>query len=99
MKKCKIIGYGKVTTKETKEEMLRIVIGIPSISDKYIGTMTTVVFLEYSKQLEEELQEAIEKNLEVYYQTSDNIISGTTKITKLELRPSMIYESHDDEDF
>lgn len=99
MKKCKIIGYAKFEEKETKEEMLRIVIGIPSISDKYIGTMTTTVFLEYSKQLEEELKEAIDKNLEVYYQTSDNIITGKTKITKLEIRPSMIYENHDDEDF
>lgn len=99
MKKCKIIGYGKFEEKETKEEMLRIVIGIPSISDKYIGTMTTTVFLEYSKQLEEELKEAIEKNLEVYYQTSDNIITGKTKITKLEICPSMIYQSNDDEEF
>ena len=99
MKKCKIIGYGKFEEKETKEEMLRIAIGIPSISDKYIGTMTTTVFLEYSKQLEEELKEAIDKNLEVYYQTSDNIITGKTKITKLEIRPSMIYQSNDDEEF
>lgn len=99
MKKCKIIGYGKFEEKETKEEMLRIVIGIPSISEKYIGIMTTTVFLEYSNQLEDELKEAIDKNLEVYYQTSDNIITGKTKITKLEIRPSMVYQSHDDEDF
>ena len=99
MKKCKIIGYGKFEDKETKEEMLRIVIGIPSNNDKYIGTMTTTVFLEYSEQLEHELNEALNLDSVVYYQTSDNIITGKTKITKLELRPSMIYESHDDEDF
>ena len=85
MKKCKIIGYGKFEDKDSKKEMLRIVIGIPSNSENYTGTMVTIAFLEYSDKLCNNLDKAINENLEMYYQTSDNIITGKTKITELEL--------------
>ena len=39
MKECEILGYGTFADKETGEALLRILIGIKSKSDKYVGTM------------------------------------------------------------
>lgn len=97
MKKCKIIGYAPCENKETKEELFRIVIGIPSISEKYKGTMTTTAFLEKTNELEKILDKAITNNIDVYYETSENIITGKTKITKIMLFNDC-YESNDEDD-
>lgn len=83
MKKCKIIGFGKVVTKEENKEMLRIIIGINSISDNYYGTMVTTVFLDYDKNLVKDLEFAIDNDIECDYTTTDNIMTGKTKVNKI----------------
>ena len=83
MKQCTIIGYGKYKKKETQEEMLRIIIGVDSISENYVGTMVVAVHMDYNKNLEEDLKKAIETGEIVEYTTTDNIVSGTTKVNKL----------------
>lgn len=83
MKKCKIIGFGKVVTKEENKEMLRIIIGINSISDNYYGTMVTTVFLDYDKNLVKDLEFAIDNDVECDYTTTDNIMTGKTKVNKI----------------
>ena len=83
MKKCKIIGFGKVVTKEENKEMLRIIIGINSISENYYGTMVTAVFLDYDKNLEKDLEFAIDNDIECEYTTTDNIMTGKTKVNKI----------------
>ena len=83
MKNCQILGYGKYTEKETNNEMIRIVVGIDSTSENYTGTMVTTAFLEYSKDLEDELNYAIKTGAAASYQTTDNIITGKTKINKI----------------
>ena len=83
MKECKILGYGKFTEKETQNEMLRIVVGVKSTSENYKGLMTTTAFLNYSRDLEDELNYAIENDLTANYETTDNIISGKTKIVNI----------------
>lgn len=83
MKQCTIIGYGKYTEKEENKEMLRIIIGIDSISDKYKGTMVVPVHLEYNEELERNLNIAIKSGEMVEYTTTDNIVSGKTKVNSL----------------
>lgn len=83
MKKCKIIGFGKVITKEDNKEILRIIMGIDSISENYYGTMVTTVFLDYDNKLEKDLIFAIDNEIECEYTTTDNIISGKTKVSKI----------------
>lgn len=83
MKNCKIIGYGKITTKEDNKEMLRIIIGVDSISENYYGTMVTTVFLDYDKELESNLKYAIDNNSKCEYETTDNILTGKTKVSKI----------------
>ena len=83
MKQCTIIGFGKYKNKETHEEMLRIIIGVESISENYTGTMVVAVHMEYNKKLEEDLKNAIETGEIVEYTTTDNIVSGKTKVNKL----------------
>lgn len=83
MKECTIIGYGKYTEKEEKKEMLRVIIGIDSISEKYKGIMVAPVHLEYNEKLERNLDMAIKTGEIVNYTTTDNIISGKTKVSSL----------------
>ena len=83
MKECKIIGYGKFKEKETKEDMFRIVIGIDSTNENYKGTMITTAFLPYNQDLEDELDYAVQNNKKANYETTDNIITGKTKINKI----------------
>ena len=66
MKECYIIGYKPCQNKETKENLLRIII----------------CFLNDTEELRNFLNEAIENNTKVYYETTDNIETGKTKITK-----------------
>ena len=63
--------------------MLRIIIGVDSISENYVGTMVVAVHMDYNKDLEEDLKKAIETGEIVEYTTTDNIVSGTTKVNKL----------------
>ena len=72
MKECYIIGYKPCQNKETKENLLRIIIEIKSQDEKLIGNNAIICFLN----------EAIENNTKVYYETTDNIETGKTKITK-----------------
>ncbi len=81
-KECTIIGFGKYKSKETNEEMLRIIIGIDSISENYTGTMVVAVHLDYSGELEEQLKNAYELGEIVQYTTTDNIVTGKTRINK-----------------
>lgn len=83
MKQCTIIGFGKYEDKESKDEMLRIIIGVSSTSEKYTGTMVVPVHLVYEKNLEENLKNAIETGEIVEYTTTDNIVTGKTRVNKL----------------
>ena len=89
MKECEIYGYGKYKEKETQEDMLRIVIGIDSRNDNYVGTMITTAFLPYDKQLEDDLEYAIKNKKYATYETTDNIITGKTKVSKITVNRNM----------
>ena len=89
MKECEIFGYGKFKDKDTQEEMLRIVIGIDSRNDNYVGTMITTAFLPYDKDLEDDLDYAIKNNKKASYETTDNIITGKTKVSKITVNRNM----------
>ena len=96
MKECEILGYGTFADKETGEALLRILIGIKSKSDKYVGTMVAPpVFLSYDESLEYDLKKYINKkdNFKAYYESTDNIITGKTKVSKI-----VIEENFNDED-
>ena len=45
--------------------------------------MVVAVHMDYNKDLEEDLKKAIETGEMVEYTTTDNIVSGTTKVNKL----------------
>lgn len=85
LKECKILGYGTFSEKETGEMMLRILIGVNSTSEKYVGLMVAPpVFLKYNEELEKDLKDYIEGNYEkAYYKTTDNIITGKTKVVSI----------------
>ena len=63
--------------------MLRIIIGVNSTSENYTGTMVVPVHLDYSKSLEDDLKNAIDTGIIVKYTTTDNIVSGKTRVNKL----------------
>ena len=81
-KECKILGFGKCTLKETGEAKLRILIGVRSNNENYTGLMVAPpVFLDYNENLEKDLGKAVQdENIQTYYTTTDNIISGKTKV-------------------
>ena len=89
MKECEIFGYGKFKDKDTQEEMLRIVMGIDSRNDNYVGTMITTAFLPYDKDLEDDLNYAIKNNKTANYESTDNIITGKTKVSKITVNRNM----------
>lgn len=88
-KKCKIIGYSTFMKKddngkETGEQFLRIILGIKSDFDSYYGTIIApALFLEYDEELEEELQNAIDEEKIISYETEENILTGKVKIKSL----------------
>lgn len=86
-KECIILGFGDYENKETGEKLLRILIGVDSISDKYKGIMVApAVFLNYDEELKDKLTEYIEdkgENLKAYYKTTDNILTGKTKVSDI----------------
>lgn len=89
MKQCEIIGFGKFNDKETNEETFRILVGIDSTNEKYTGLMATTIFLPYNKDLEEDLKYAVKNKIKASYETTDNIISGKTKVTKITVNHNM----------
>ncbi len=85
MKECKILGFGKFTSKDDNEEMLRILIGIKSDKENYKGMMIAPpVYLKYDQLLERQLNSAITNDsIKAKYETTDDIISGKTKVSKI----------------
>ncbi len=84
-RECKIIGYGTYTDKNTQDKMLRIIIAVRSNKENYKGLMIPrPLFLKHTQELENNLNLAIEdKNIKTYYETTEDIISGKTEITRL----------------
>lgn len=84
-KECIIIGYGKYSEKDTGEIMLRILIGINSQSESYYGIQVAPpVYLPFNEVLEDNLKNAIDdREIKTYYTTTDNIISGKTKVNNI----------------
>ena len=80
MNECRIIGYKPCKNKETQENLLRIIIEVNSPDEKQIGNDCVVCFLEDTEQLRNVLNDSREKGLQLYYETTDNIITGKTKI-------------------
>lgn len=83
-KECKILGFQECTVKDTGELMLRICMSIKSNRDNYYGDESTFIFLPLDEELKENLKLAIDdKNVKTYYTTTDNIISGKTKVNNI----------------
>lgn len=83
-KKCKILGFGKFTDKETGELMIRILISVPSNREKYVGRMVPpALFFNYEDELKENLIYAIKNDLECEYTTTDDIVTGKTKVNQI----------------
>lgn len=84
-KKCEILGYSKCTVKETNEDMFRICIVIDSQRENYSGKESLYIFLPYDHELENNLNNYLKSELRksIYYETTDNIVSGKTKVSKL----------------
>ncbi len=85
MKECKILGYGTYVDKETNETKLRVVIGVYRNDDKYIGYQVAPAFLDYTDELSTEIVKYLkdDSNKIAYYETTDNIFTGRTKISKI----------------
>lgn len=83
-KKCKILGFGEFTDKETGELMLRILISVPSNRKNYYGRMVPkAVFLNYDDEVKEKLIKSIDNDLECKYMTTDDIVTGLTKVIQI----------------
>ena len=85
-KECKVLGFGKYPDKESGEMMIRVLISINSDHENYYGEMIPpAVFLKYDEELEKNLKFAIDNrdNAKVYYTTTDNIITGKTKVNAI----------------
>lgn len=87
-KECKITGFRQYDEKDenkkpTGNKMLRIEIRIkPNIKD-YYGEKGVVIFLPYNEEFEKDLKKAYDQNLICEYKTTDNIVTGTTKVTNI----------------
>ena len=85
-RKCKLIGFSKFAEKETGVMKLRVVVGIESISENYKGIMVVpAVFLDYTEQLYELLNKALNNECNIEYVTRENIITVKTKIVQLKI--------------
>ena len=85
-KECKIFGYGTYTDKESKEPKMRVVIGVYRNDDKFIGYQVTAAFLDYDEELATEIVKYLsdkDSDKKAYYETTDNIFTGKTKISKI----------------
>lgn len=84
MKECKILGYQKCTIKDSQEEMLRICLAILSTRENYVGMESTYIFLPYSDELKTNIDNYFRNDdLTAYYETTDNIVTGKTKVSKI----------------
>ena len=63
MKECYIIGYKPCQNKETKEDLLRIIVEIKSKDEKLVGNNVIVCFLEDKEELRDFLNQAIEEEM------------------------------------
>lgn len=90
MNKCRIFGFNEFTNKND-EKILRIVIGIESQNERYKGLIPTTVFLKSNDNLIETLKYSIDTKEEIYYECSNNIVTGKTKIINFSLDPQEIY--------
>ena len=88
MKKCEILGFGQYEDKETHDQKLRILLGVDSTNEKYTGLQIATAFLDYDSQLERNLKGYFEdkEELQAYYETTDNIVTGKTKVSKIHIR-------------
>lgn len=83
-KECKILGFQECTVKDTGELMLRICMSVKSNRDNYYGDEATFIFLPLDEELKENLKLAIDdEEVNTYYTTTDNIISGKTKVNSI----------------
>ena len=80
MKECFIIGYKPCQNKETKEDLLRIIISKKSDDINHVGLTAIVCFLEPTDELKNVLDTSIKNGQAVYYETTDNIETGKTRI-------------------
>ena len=84
MKECKILGHQKCTIKDSQEEMLRICLAILSARENYVGMESTYIFLPYSDELKTNIDTYFRNDdLTAYYETTDNIVTGKTKVSKI----------------
>ena len=83
-KECKILGYQKCTIKDSQEEMLRICLAILSTRENYVGNESTYIFLPFSNELKTKIDNYFRNDdLTAYYETTDNIVTGKTKVSKI----------------
>lgn len=86
---CKVLGYKIYDEKDenkklTGNKMLRIIITINPQVENFYGETPVVVFLPYNEEFEKDLKKAIDnKDTKCTYKTTDNIVTGTTKVTSI----------------
>lgn len=83
MKECYVLGYKCYDDKDTKEKMIRIIITVESIDSKYYGKMPVPVYMKWSNDLEKNLMKTIDENDCINYETEENILTGKTRVSKL----------------
>lgn len=83
-KQCKILGYQECVAKDTGEALIRICIVIDSKRENYYGKESLYIFLPNDSSLILDLKKAIDNpHTPVFYETTDNIVSGKTKVSKI----------------
>lgn len=88
-KVCKVLGYKVYDEKDenkklTGNKMFRIIITIDPKIEDYYGETPVAVFLPYNEEFEKDLKKAIDnKNINCTYKTTDNIVTGKTKVTSI----------------
>lgn len=87
-KVCKVLGYKVYDEKDenqklTGNKMFRIIITIDPKIDNFYGETPVAVFLPYNEEFEKDLKKAINNDEKCYYKTTDNIVTGKTKVTSI----------------
>ncbi len=88
-KNCKVLGYKAYDEKDnekklTGKKMLRVIITIESNEENgYIGRIPVAVYFEYDQNLCIQLSKVINSEETIKYETSENILTGKTKVSKL----------------
>lgn len=88
MKECKILGFKAYDEKDeskklTGNKMIRIIIAVKPIDNSYYGIIPVPVYLKFSEELERNLMDAIDNDLDVSYETEENILTGKTRVSNL----------------